>query len=189
MTSTQQIAKVTITRDMTIGEVIERYPSLAEVLTAEGVHCVGCGAAYWETIEQGLAGHGMEDARIDAIVRKLNDEIPVELGTLGELVITERAVTKLKEIMEKKEKIGMGLRVTVKPGGCSGKTYGFEFSEKANANDKVVEINGAQFFVDPFSFSELKGATIDYLDTLQGAGFTIYNPNASSSCGCGKSFN
>jgi iron-sulfur cluster assembly protein len=176
-----------ITKDMTIGEMVQQYPSAAEVLMNEGVHCVGCGAAHFETIEQGLAGHGKTEVEIAEVVRKLNDSIPKEEGNEN-LVITENAANKAKELLEKREKDN-ALRITVTKGGCAGNEYTFSFEESKQDNDNVVEVSGVKFFINSESMDMLKGSKIDYVDALQGAGFKITNPNAKSTCGCGQSFN
>ena len=177
-----------ITKTMTIGEVVHQYPSVAEILMAEGVHCVGCGAAYDETIEQGLSAHGKTEEEIDNVVEQLNKAIPAEEGTADTLVVTEKAAQKLKEILKQQKKENYGLRVEVVPGGCSGNQYAFDIENKEQSGDKVLEVQGVKFYVDSQSFEMLKGARLDYVDSLQGAGFKIENPKATKSCGCGNSF-
>jgi iron-sulfur cluster assembly accessory protein len=177
-----------ITKDMTIGDMVQKYPSAVEVLLEEGVHCVGCGAAYFETIEQGLAGHGKTEEEIDNVLKKLNKSIPKEEGN-EELIITENAISKVKSLLEKKENKNEALRVKVTSGGCSGNQYQFEFTSEKNENDNEIKINGVSFIIDKESMEQLKGSKIDYVDALTGAGFKISNPNAKSTCGCGQSFN
>ncbi len=67
-----------ITKDMTIGELVQRYPSVVEILIEEGVRCVGCGAAHFETIEEGLSSHGKTEEEIDAVIKKMNEIIKKE---------------------------------------------------------------------------------------------------------------
>lgn len=105
------------------------------------------------------------------------------------VIITERGSEKVKEIMAAEEKAGYGLRVYVEGGGCSGFQYGMAFEEKENEEDDVVEMHGLRLFVDPYSAPMLKGTEVDYVDDLQNAGFSIKNPNAKTTCGCGQSFN
>ncbi len=176
-----------ITKDMTIGELVQKYPSVAGVLQSEGVHCVGCGASYYETIEEGLKGHGRSDQEIEAVVQKLNAAIPQETGN-AELTITENATVKLKEILKHKGKEGYGLRIRVQPGGCAGNSYAFALEEKEQEDDVVHTIDGVRFFVDTESAELLNGSKIDYVDSLTGAGFKVSNPNAQKSCACGQSF-
>ncbi|MDP7457673.1 MAG: iron-sulfur cluster assembly accessory protein, partial [Candidatus Woesearchaeota archaeon] len=189
-----------ITKDMTIGVAVEKYPAIVDPLMELGVHCVGCGAAYMETLEQGLKGHGMSDDQVKDAMVKLNDavkDIPEkkeERKVIGktenmDVVITGKAADKLKEIMKNEKKEGYGLRIVVMPGGCSGYQYGFEFEKEAKEGDKTYVVNGAKFFVDGPSLEMLQGSKIDYHEGLQDSGFKIENPNANSTCGCGKSFN
>ena len=105
------------------------------------------------------------------------------------IIITERASEKVKEIMAAEEKAGFGLRVYVEGGGCSGFQYGMAFEKNETDEDDVLEMYGLRVFVDPYSAPMLKGTEVDYLDDLQNAGFSIKNPNAKSTCGCGQSFN
>ena len=80
------------------------------------------------------------------------------------------------------------LRVFVTGGGCSGFQYGFAFDEEVNDDDTVIENKGAELIVDPLSYQYLVGATIDYVEGLEGSRFTVNNPMASTTCGCGASF-
>jgi len=185
---TEEIKKPLITKEMTIGEVTQLYPSIVEPLMAQGVHCVGCGAAYFETLEEGLGGHGKTPEEIEKVMQLLNDAIPKEIGNSDTLTITEFAAEKLKEILKKNNREGFGLRIAVIPGGCSGMQYSFEIEEKGKPDDNVIEIENVNFYIDQESMQQLKGAKVDYVDTLQGAGFKIHNPNATKTCGCGQSF-
>ncbi|WP_299921547.1 iron-sulfur cluster assembly accessory protein [uncultured Pelagimonas sp.] len=100
-------------------------------------------------------------------------------------VVTPRAYERLSEIGAAGD--GMALRVAVEGGGCSGFQYEIKLDEPAR-DDLVLEADGEKVVVDPVSLPFLAGATIDFSDELIGARFTIENPNASSSCGCGTSF-
>lgn len=80
------------------------------------------------------------------------------------------------------------LRVYVQGGGCSGLSYGMGFEKKAEEDDLVIEENGVKMLVDSYSADYLKGASIDYIESLMGAGFKINNPNVTKSCSCGHSF-
>ena len=81
-----------------------------------------------------------------------------------------------------------GLRIAVTAGGCSGMQYGLTLESQAQADDAVVRLGELTILVDPQSAPLLAGVTVDFQDTMQGSGFTFVNPNASASCGCGKSF-
>ena len=104
------------------------------------------------------------------------------------LTVTDVATRKLNEIISQQPEPVAGLRVHVFPGGCSGWSYGMSLAKETEEGDWVGEFGGVKVLVDPQSAQLLGGAQIDYLDTLQASGFTISNPNAASSCGCGKSF-
>jgi len=102
--------------------------------------------------------------------------------------VSETAASKINELLAEENKIGSGLRVFVQGGGCSGFQYGLMIEESGGSGDQVYESNGIRLFVDPVSISYLKGAEVDFVDTVTGGGFTIKNPNATSTCGCGSSF-
>ena len=106
----------------------------------------------------------------------------------GVITVTEAAATKIKELLTEEGKAESGLRVFVQGGGCSGFQYGLMIEEGGGAADQVFESNGVKLFVDPVSISYLKGAEVDFVDTVTGGGLTIKNPNAVSTCGCGSSF-
>lgn len=107
------------------------------------------------------------------------------------LALTDRAGVQVKQFMSQEQvnAESAGLRVSVLPGGCSGFKYGLNIEERPLDDDIVTDVNGIRVFVDAFSAQYLQGVTIDYVSTMQGAGFTFENPNATGSCGCGSSFN
>ncbi len=117
-------------------------------------------------------------------------EIQERTGTDTELLsLTEAAAVKVKQLMaEEPEGEATVLRVAIQGGGCSGFQYGLGFDRGSQEGDLELELHGVPVVVDPFSAPYLKGAEIDYVDSIQAAGFAISNPNASSSCGCGHSF-
>ena len=82
-----------------------------------------------------------------------------------------------------------GLRVSVQPGGCSGFKYSLLIEDQSAEDDLVLQSDGFNVFVDPFSAQYINGVTIDYVSSMQGSGFTFKNPNATGGCGCGSSFN
>jgi iron-sulfur cluster assembly accessory protein len=102
--------------------------------------------------------------------------------------VSSAAASKISELLAEEGKTGSGLRVFVQGGGCSGFQYGLMIEESGGVGDQVYESNGVRLFVDPVSISYLKGAEVDFVDTVTGGGFTIKNPNATSTCGCGQSF-
>ena len=102
--------------------------------------------------------------------------------------VSPTAASKINELLAEEGKVGSGLRVFVQGGGCSGFQYGLMIEESGGDADQVIESNGVRLFVDPVSVSYLKGAEVDFVDTVTGGAFTIKNPNATSTCGCGSSF-
>ena len=103
---------------------------------------------------------------------------------------TPTAATKIQALLSEEDKKQAGLRVFVQGGGCSGFQYGLmiEEGEGDAESDRVFESNGVKLFIDPISIRYLTGAEVDFVDNLTGGGFTIKNPNAKSTCGCGSSF-
>ena len=102
---------------------------------------------------------------------------------------TPHAIAKVKEIMAQQNPVPAGLRVGVVGGGCSGFSYSMSFENGAGMMDKTFDFDGLKVFVDATSLMYLKGVSVDYLETLEGAGFKFDNPNVKSTCGCGSSFN
>ena len=104
--------------------------------------------------------------------------------------VSETAASKINELLAEEGKTGSGLRVFVQGGGCSGFQYGLMIDEGEGdaTTDAVIESNGVKLLVDPISARYLTGAEVDFIDNITGGGFTIKNPNAKSTCGCGSSF-
>lgn len=185
-----------ITKDMTIGSILEGHPDkamkLSEVMAKAGLHCVGCGAATFETLEQGVIGHGFNEDILNKLVKDLNeilDETELDNESDKTITLTDAAVEKVKEIRLKEDKKGYGLRVGVLAGGCAGYSYSLNLQENPEESDIVIDIKGITIFVDKESMNALAGTEINYVDTLEESGFKFSNPNSENSCGCGKSFN
>lgn len=104
------------------------------------------------------------------------------------VTLTSAAAAKVADLIEREDDDSLVLRLGVRPGGCSGFSYELELDTQVDDSDIVNEFDGVRLAVDPQSMEKVKGAEIDYRDTLQGAGFHINNPNVSRSCGCGNSF-
>jgi iron-sulfur cluster assembly accessory protein len=103
--------------------------------------------------------------------------------------LTPVAINKVKEILGQQTPAPAGLRVAVVGGGCSGFSYRMAFENQANdSSDNVYEFDGLKVMVDQMSEMYLDGVSIDYIETLEGAGFKFNNPNVKSTCGCGSSF-
>jgi len=104
------------------------------------------------------------------------------------VVLTATAIAKVKEIMGQQNPVPAGLRVGVVGGGCSGFSYSMSFENNAGMMDKTFNFEGVKVFVDATSAMYLNGCQVDYVETLEGAGFKFENPNVKSTCGCGSSF-
>ncbi len=111
-----------------------------------------------------------------------------EIATQDGITMSERAARRIQEIMTEEQNAGMMLRVAVGGGGCSGFQYSFTFDDARNDDDRVIERDDARIVIDDISWDFLSGAEIDFVEELIGAYFTIRNPNAASTCGCGTSF-
>jgi len=104
------------------------------------------------------------------------------------LDFTPAAAAKARELITEEGNPALKLRVYIQGGGCSGFQYGFEFDEQQAEEDLQVNTDGVGLLIDPLSLQYLMGATVDYVENLTGAQFTIRNPNAKTTCGCGSSF-
>lgn len=108
------------------------------------------------------------------------------------ITLTDNAIQKVRELLDNEEVSELALRVAVRPGGCSGFSYEMFFDSDTEDNDQRSEhsneTSSVQVVVDPASAQLLQGATLDYKDSLEQSGFSISNPNASRTCGCGQSF-
>lgn len=113
---------------------------------------------------------------------------PTEARPTAPLTFTPTAIAKVKEIMGQQTPVPAGLRVGVVGGGCSGFSYSMSFENSAGMMDKSFNFDGLKVFVDATSLMYLNGCTVDYIETLEGAGFKFDNPQVKSTCGCGSSF-
>jgi iron-sulfur cluster assembly accessory protein len=104
------------------------------------------------------------------------------------VTLTTAAIAKVKEIMAQQDPMPAGLRLGVVGGGCSGFSYSMNFENSAGMMDKVLNFDELKVFVDATSLMYLQGCVVDYIETLEAAGFKFENPNVKSTCGCGSSF-
>ncbi|PYX25708.1 MAG: iron-sulfur cluster assembly accessory protein [Acidobacteria bacterium] len=111
-----------------------------------------------------------------------------EVKKTAPITLTPNASAKVKEIMAQQNPVPAGLRVGVVGGGCSGFSYSMQFENSAGMMDKVFDFDGLKVYVDATSVMYLNGCIVDYVETLEGAGFKFENPNVKSTCGCGSSF-
>ena len=104
------------------------------------------------------------------------------------LTVSESAIAKIQSILAEENNPNLKLRVFVQGGGCSGMQYGFTLDEEQNDDDWNLDVNGVQVLVDSMSGGYLQGAVIDYKESEMGSSFSISNPQAETTCGCGSSF-
>ena len=188
----KQLAAKKITRQMTIEEILGMFPYKAQRLSQEitnaGLHCVGCHAAVWETLEAGMYTHGKTDAQIDELADRLNALLEEKVDATT-ICMTSRAAAKFLEILAEEGKHGWGMRFAEEMAGCNGFEYVLDFSEKADEEDEIFEDHGIEIHVKKAMKPRLLGSEIDYVEGLRGSGFKISNPNVRSACGCGTSHN
>ncbi|RYE06342.1 MAG: iron-sulfur cluster assembly accessory protein [Rickettsiaceae bacterium] len=103
--------------------------------------------------------------------------------------LTKNAIKQVKILLNKRGKSSLGIRIGIKTGGCSGKTYCIEYADIKNTFDTVIEIQGVKILIDPKALMYLIGAVMDYKEENFKSGFIFTNPNEKGNCGCGKSFN
>jgi len=104
------------------------------------------------------------------------------------VILTDSAVQAVNRFIQSSEKTIAGLRIKVDGGGCSGFQYGLRLEDSVSEDDTVHEINGINLLIDKASEALLDGVKVDFIDSMEGSGFKFENPNATASCGCGKSF-
>ena len=185
-----------ITKNTTISNILIENPEQSQILTEImldfGIHCVGCGAASIETLEQGVLGHGYTEKDLNKLIKDLNKVIkeaskkPKKQTQEFNLNLTEKAIEKIKESIKQSGK--ETLKISVVAGGCSGFMYDLEMVDSSKPSDLNIKQGGISLVIDPKSMELLSGTEIDYVDTLNESGFKFNNPNADHGCGCGKSF-
>ncbi len=177
-----------VTKDMTIGDIVSKYPDTAEIMLSHGLHCIGCHANPMETLEQGALSHGMDKEEFNLMLNEINEIIknPKPIIISNKFTVTKEASDKISDLLKKEKNQKLAFRIQVVPGGCSGFQYVMGFSEQL-PDDKLILADKVKVIVDPDSWNYLKGSTVDFIDSLESSGFKISNPNKKSSCGCGSS--
>ncbi len=112
----------------------------------------------------------------------------IEVTQSLSMTVTDLAKQKLQVFLGERPLTEVGVRISVQPGGCSGAQYSMGFADAPDADEAELVANGVRLFVDPTQAIVLNGVQVDFVDELMGGGFKIHNPNATSSCACGKSF-
>lgn len=178
-----------ISPDMTIGDVVAKFPQVVDTMLKYGLHCVGCHVNAFETLEQGAMAHGMPEETFKRLIGDINEVATKPIEEIKEVVVlTKSAQEKVKALRLKQGDETFNFRIEVVPSGCSGLSYNFFFDDKVGAEDEVIEYDGLKVLVDKESVPFLKGSTVDFVDSLQGSGLKVNNPNSSGGCGCGSSF-
>lgn len=163
---------VTITGDETIGSMVQDYPKSAGVMLKYGLHCVGCHVNQYETVRQGASGHGMPPDVVDQLVEELNEVLNRKIETLE---VTPMAIDMIRSYAKEDGKESHGLKITV----GDEFQYDMEFVEDKSEGDEVFEFGDVKVFVDPESYTRLKGSEIDFVQGME-SGFRIDNPNKKS---------
>jgi len=181
-----------VTREMSVGEIIAKYPEAVEVMMRHGLHCVGCHFNPMDTLEGGSKLHGIPAQEIEEMLEEINQVVEERQQTFSnsdKLVdLTPKAAEKIVSIMNSEGKTGHVLRVALIRGGCAGHSYYMEFEETPAQEDLVEESNGLKVIVSKQIADNVRGTVIDYQETLNSSGFSMRNPNAKRACGCGQSF-
>ena len=194
-----QIQIKKITKGTLIAEILAENPEkaqlLAEIMMDFGIHCIGCGAAAFETLEQGVLGHGYSKKDLDKLIKELNKILgesskSEKLKNIKNfsLKFTSPAIKKIKQIIKSEKNKNAILRISILPGGCSGHVYNLEIINKQIKTDLSLKQEGLNISIDKNSLEFLNGTEINFVDNLKESGFKFNNPNAHKECGCGKSF-
>lgn len=180
-------SKQTIHKGMTIQNILDLFPLQAEALkreiSAAGLHCIGCQAAVWETLEGGMATHGKTAGEADALVARLNALLHKQPDS-STISLTARAAAKFLEISSQENQLGAAIRFAAEVGGCGTLDYVLDFSEAATESDAIFTSHGIEIHTPKTQLTQLLGCEIDFVDDPTGTGFKITNPNARPSCGC-----
>jgi iron-sulfur cluster assembly protein len=169
-----------ITEETSLSEVLDSRPGAVEVLRSFDM-TLGCNVDVSGSLKEAATSQGVD---FKVLVEKLN-KIEIKEEEPGEVNVslTEKAAEKMNELNDEKKE---GLRFGVSPGGCAGYTYSMEFGSKKEG-DIELEDKGIRVFVEKTSANKVNGVSIDYVESLEMSGFKVNNPNATATCGCGKS--
>ena len=190
-------SELKINKDMTIGQILETHTAHSQQLAAAmekyGLHCVGCHANTFETLQQGVLGHGLGEEILEQMVIDLNNILGSEQEEVAEapqfsIYLTDTAIARVKELLLLDENKGQTLRVAVIAGGCAGASYDVRFVKEPEADDLQIKADDLTIYVEKDSAPLLNGLQINFTNTMMESAFKFENPNASGSCGCGTSF-
>lgn len=164
---------------MTIYEVLEKHPEAAEIMQQFGLYCVGCSMSAFETLEQGVLGHGMPKKTLNELLKVLNDDYEKFQKTVAKkgVYLTDRAAVKIVVLSKAENRKIHALRVQMER-KKDEIIYAMDFANKPKKDDHIIDFpHKVQLFIDPKSFEILKGSTIDYVMNYEAEGFKIDNPN------------
>lgn len=166
---TDLLASLMITKDMTMGEIVEKYPAVAEVFLEYGLHCVGCHVSSFETLEEGAYSHGMDSQTIEMMIRDANAIAlqPLEKKAPS-LTLTPYAAQVVEQMAHKHNMYDFFLRIT-----ALNNTYTFDVVEQKKQDDILFIQHNVRIIADPKSFEVLRDKRIDYIDNLAFSGFKV----------------
>lgn len=170
-----KVAEKPVKLDMTIGDVVDKFPETAEVMLGYGLHCVGCAVNPYETVEQGAMGHGMSKETIDQMLADINLAVTKQpeypLNPEG-ITLSPRAIETLDVIAESENKMGFGLMVKANEVN-GGLDYELDLVEKPTADQKTLHWEGFDLFIDEKSLAAMNPSLIDYVKMEGGEGFKV----------------
>lgn len=195
-----------ITKDMPIAEILAVVPDSVELMIESGLHCFGCGSNGYETLEQGMLGHGFAEDEIEDLVHRINllnvkeeevhkpqeedfkakkvKEGDVTYYKVAGMLFTLNGYKALHRLADK-----AGLQIRVEAGGCSGYSNTYDFKDAPKQDEKVYKLSkDLAIYMNDFSFNKLYSCIVDFESGLRGAGLTFDNPNVKGSCSCGHSW-
>ena len=191
VSNVKQLQIEPITKELTLGDLVKKYPSALNVFLSYGMPCVGCSVPTWMSISEAGKELGLNEASVNKMIIEANEAVINAMKNFKEgeaLHVTDNAIKKVKELLKKEKKQDYALRIDVIEGGCSGMKYAFSLEKEPNKSDEVIEKKGLKIVINKEAENHLRGSSIDYIESLQGSGFKIDNPNAQHTCACGDSF-
>lgn len=177
-----------VTRDMTIGNIVEKYPQTAEVLLGFGLQCVGCAVNPYETLEQGAVGHGMSEESLQTLLEEVNLVVTkkpsYELNPAG-ITLSPNAIDTLQAMIEADGKEGFGLKVEATKTG-DALDYYLDLVAEPEGEERAMEWEGVTMFVSPATLELMNPSVIDYQVLPTGEGFKIVSLKEEELCPCNK---
>ena len=197
-----------ITADMTIAEILNTVPDAVELMIAEGLNCVGCGAVSFETLEDGMTAHGFSPEEIITMVAKIEslrrqkeaekmhkptakdktvEQIQEGNKTyhrIASMMFSQKAYNAIHDLANDKP----GLQIRVEAGGCAGFSMKYNYAEKPQQDEETYPLSDTiNLYINAFTFDKLYESVVDFESGLQGSGLKFINPNTKASCSCGTS--